>query len=408
MPTALEEKQGALDQKRSELNDIFEKYPNMDMDVKTVEDIRNRNQELDNLGKEVENLISVKEIADRNHAAIENGKERGAGLPTNRSRQDDHQRRQEDGKSFGEIFTESKAFTEYQNGRGPAVEIEGKSLFERKTVFDTSTGYAPQAIRINKLVPYAVETPMVADLIPQGTTSQNAIKYMEETTLTNAADATSEAGAFPESALGYTEKSSDVRKISTFLPVTDEMVEDVPGIQSIVNSRLGLFLQMKEETELMAGSGTAPHLRGLLNTVGIQTQAKGVDPTPDAIYKGMTLIRINSFLRASGIVMHPNDWQGIRLLRTTEGIYIWGNPSEAGPERIWGLPVVQSTSMTENTALLAAFDTSMQIFRKRNITIEISNSHADYFTNGKLAIRADERLALVVFRPSAICTVTGI
>jgi HK97 family phage major capsid protein len=109
----------------------------------------------------------------------------------------------------------------------------------------------------------------------------------------------------------------------------------------------------------------------------------------------------------NAVVMHPMDWQDVRLLRTADGIYIWGSPSEAGPARIWGLPVAQSDGLTQNTGLV--LDTSFtELATRRGIDVQVSNSHADYFINGKQAVRADMRVALVVYRPTAICTVTGI
>ena len=122
-------------------------------------------------------------------------------------------------------------------------------------------------------------------------------------------------------------------------------------------------------------------------------------PHPDAIYKAMTKIQVSSELSASGMIIHPTDWQDIRLLRTVDGIYIWGNPSEAGPERVWGLPIVKTTSIAENTGLVGAFDTAAQIFRRKNVTFEVSNSHSDFFVKNKLAIRCVERLAMPVYRP---------
>jgi HK97 family phage major capsid protein len=410
MPTKIQEQQGVLEQKRKELKELFEKYPNMDMDEAVVDDIKARNTELNDLQVKFESLIDLDQIAENNRKSMDEFGRRAGGLPLKTRNVAQDGGHYEKPKSLGEMFIESKAFTEYKSGHGPVDEfdVDVKSLLEQKTVFDTSTGYAPEAIRINKLVNYPLETPMISDLIPQGTTSMNAIKYMEETTFTNAADATAEKEDFPESTLAYTEKSSDVRKIATFMPITEEMIEDIPGIQSVVDDRLGMMIQLKEDTELVSGSGTAPHLRGLLNIVNSQTQAKGSDPTPDAIYKAMILVMTNAFMNPSGVVMHPLDWQDIRLMKTTDGVYIWGNPSEQGADRNWGLPVVKTTSMTQNTALVAAFNTAMQIFRKKGLTIEISNSHSDYFTKGQLAIRADERLALVVYRPAAICKVTGI
>jgi hypothetical protein len=67
-------------------------------------------------------------------------------------------------------------------------------------------------------------------------------------------------------------------------------------------------------------------------------------------------------------------------------------------------------SQTENTAIVGAFNVMAQVFRKPNgaITITISTEHSTYFVENKVAILAEERLLLAVYRPAAFCTVTGI
>ena len=59
--------------------------------------------------------------------------------------------------------------------------------------------------------------------------------------------------------------------MATFLPVSDEMLEDVAQIRSYLDNRLRLFVQHAEEDQLLNGTGTAPAIRGSLNRVGIQT-----------------------------------------------------------------------------------------------------------------------------------------
>ena len=65
-------------------------------------------------------------------------------------------------------------------------------------------------------------------------------------------------------------------------------------------------------------------------------------------------------------------------------------------------------SIVANTALVGAFKQAAQVFRKGGIRVEASNSHADFFIKNLVAIRAEERLALAVYRPGAIGKVTGL
>lgn len=306
---------------------------------------------------------------------------------------------------LGKLFVESQAYKGYRGGgAGPSAELD----VDLKALFQTSAGWPPDVIRTGRVVEFATRPIQVLDLIPVATTTQNAVAYLEETTFTNAAAETAEGGAYPEAALALTERTSPVRKVAVFLPVTDEQLEDVQGVQDYVEQRLTFMLRQRLDGQVLVGSGTAPNLTGILNTAGIQTQAKGTDPAPDAIYKAIVKVRVTGRAQPNAVVIHPNDWQEIRLLRTADGVYIWGNPSESGVERIWGLPVVQSDALTEGTALVGDFANFCRLYNRRGIEVQVSNSHADYFAAGKQAIRADVRVAFVVERPAAFCSVTGI
>jgi HK97 family phage major capsid protein len=106
--------------------------------------------------------------------------------------------------------------------------------------------------------------------------------------------------------------------------------------------------------------------------------------------------------------MNPNDWTPLRLMRTADGVYIWGNPSEMGPERMWGRAVVKERALAAGSGWAGAFAQHSMFLTKKGLEVQATNSHAGYFTEGKMAVRADTRGVFVVVRPPAFCKLTGL
>ena len=406
---ALDELTGKIDTKSKLLGQIFDEAgPQIDLSkVKSIhgdsmaksEEIRKLNDELTDLGKQRDELVQVQKAAERVRVAGA-ASERSAAGGQDGAESGNESSQQKGRKSFGELFTGSKAY----KAKGETGSVDA----ELKTLFSTSTGWAPETLRTGRVVDFATRPVQVTDLVPQTTTSQAAVVYMEETTFTNAAAETAEAGTYPESALALTEQSSTVRKISVFLPMTDEQMEDEPQARGYVNNRLPFMVQQRLDSQILNGNGTAPNLKGILQVAGIQTQAKGTDPNPDAVYKAMVKVRVTGRAMPNAVVFNPFDWQLFRLLRTADGIYIWGNPSDSGPERVWGLAVAQGDVIGQGTGLVGDFANFSELAVRRGIDVQVSNSHGTFFAEGKQALRADIRCALVVYRPAAFCTVTGI
>jgi len=401
----------ALAEKRQELHGIFEKHPDMNMSDEVAEDIGKRNLDLQAGMKRYETMRELSGIRDqvqREHSPVP--------LPSGKATKDD------DDEGYGirgpKNFSIAKAIATnqtYLTNKGAAkprfaFEIPEVDL-TAKTLMTSTAGFPPESTRSGLLVPYALRRPVVADLVPQDNIDQPSVVYMEETTFTNAADTVAEGAAKPESALAYTQRTVPVEVIATWIPVTRQQLDDVAQLQALIENRMRTMLALAEEDQLLNGSGTTPDLTGFYNKAGIQTQAVGADPVPDAIFKAMTKVRGTvagtGFAEPSGVIMHPNDWMTIRLLRTPDGVYIWGSPADPGVERVWGLPVISTPAATENTLLLGDFQLYSHISRKMGVTLDVSDQHSDYFIANKLAIRIEERLSLEIYRASAFATVTG-
>jgi HK97 family phage major capsid protein len=405
--------------KRRDLHNLFQEAgPDLDMSKVTsiygtseekAAEIRSRNDALTALGQEHDRLALLDMIAKQNeveHKRLNEagsslalgGGDGGAGKATGQLQP----------RHLRELIAGNKGYKAFRDGTQRSVTIDIPAA-DVKTLITLSTVNRPNERR--DLVSMALEQRTVGDLMLEGTTDANTLEYYEETTFTNNAATVAEGGTKPESALGFTLRQESVRKIAHFIPATKEALDDVAFLESTIRGRLAFGVMRAEEAQLLSGDGNAPNIRGLLNRTGIQTQAKGADPTPDAIYKAMQLIRGSAgagFAEPTAVVLHPNDWTDIKLLRTVDGIYIWGNPSDEGPDRIWGLPVRQTTAMSQNTALVGAFRPHAEVIRREGIQITLSTEHSTFFVENKVAILAEERLALAVYRASAFATVTGI
>ena len=64
--------------------------------------------------------------------------------------------------------------------------------------------------------------------------------------------------------------------------------------------------------------------------------------------------------------------------------------------------------MTIATGLVGAFGTAGQFWTRSGIVVQASNSHSDFFVKNLVAIRAEQRGLLTVYRPSAFAKVTGL
>lgn len=427
MPTLVEIRE-EIAEKSKQLHEIFEQA-GKDIDLSKADalkgladggaraaEVKRRNDELSELGKKRDELLeleamraSTQTIYDEHHKSGGIVHPPATGTATGAPAADTPAGRLLSGKAtLAQLFAESKEFQAFDGSQGQVARLSLPGV-DVKTLI-TLTTVSPPTERI-AMAPMVREERTVIDMMVQGRTNSTNIEYYEQTGFTNNAAEVAEGGTKPESALAWTLRTATARDIAHWIPMTKQSIRDNDFLESTVRSELVFGIRRREEHQVLVGDGVAPNLRGILNTSGIQTQAKGADPTPDAVYKAMQLVRGSAgsgFAEPDGAVFHPLDWTDIKLLRTADGLYIWGNPSEDAPDRIWSLPVRQTTEMTQNTGLVGAFRPYAQFLRRGPIDIILSTEHSTYVIENKVLLLAEEQAMFLVKRASAFATVTGI
>jgi HK97 family phage major capsid protein len=332
-------------------------------------------------------------------------------------------------KTIGESFVNSDAYKGYTEAgvRGLDSNVKFSPMGYKTTLgAGTSNNFPPEVLRQPGILESALRDPdAVIGLFDQIETDQNSFAYMEETTFTNASAEQAEEATTAEAALDFTEKTASIRKIGVFLPVTEELLADVNGIQGYVNSRLGTMMKLRLDGQLLSGDGSAPNLKGILNQTGLpgfnNSSYSGELGKLGQIYQAITEIRKGAFVEPDAIIMHPSDWYDIvtsvtDIATTTSGaapknplfMVAGGFGADAAP-RIWGLPVVATSAVAEGTVIVGRFGggEAAHVVMRQGIDLAVSDSHSDFFLKGKLAIRATMRLGLVVYRPTAFCKITN-
>ena len=393
--------------KRAELKSVFESDTDGKYTSEQKEEIKSRNDELAEL---VEDLnIEKKKL--QNEKALEEDSKPVAEMPLAGN--------PAEVKTVGQQFTESDAYKNYKQHGVKGVD----SKIETKTTL-TTTGYPPEVLRQPGILETALRNPdTVISLFDVINTDQNSFSYLEETTFTNNAAEAAEGAAVGEAALAFTEQTEAIRKLGIFIPVTDELIADEAGIQGYLNSRLQTMIKLRLDSQLLSGDGTAPNLEGLLDagksSVGSSdfNSYSGNLGRIGAIYNAITDIRVNAFTEPDAIVMHPNDWNqivtsvGADFAGTSSAGYAEKSPlfvaaggMGAGPAAsIWGLKVIPTTAISNNTVLVGKFGggEAANVVMRQGIELAVTDSHSDFFIKNQLAIRATMRMGFPVYRQAA-------
>lgn len=306
-------------------------------------------------------------------------------------------------KTLGELITESpdaKAFNPQMKG--------SFSVTVPRAAIDSngSAGDLIQPQRVPGLIALPQQRLFVRDLLPIANTDSNAIEFVRETGFTNNANVVSEnpADPKPESDIEFELDSEKVVTIAHWMRASKQVLRSASQLQGYINNRLLYGLRLREELQLLKGSGVGLNMNGLWTQASAYanpgvTVVGGITPL-DYIRIMMLQVQLAEY-EADGIVLNPINWTEIELLKTTDRAYLMANPRGELTNILWGRPVVPTKSLADNEVLVGAFQMGAQIWQAEAANITVSNQDRDNFVKNMVTILAEMDEALTVYRPEA-------
>jgi len=334
------------------------------------------------------------------------------------------------GGTIGERFVNSSEFkgflAKFPNGRIPD---SAKGLMSAPVQFkdivtggsDTSGGAFVQTDYTGIYESLGRRPLTVRDLLSTRQTGSDTVEFVRQVTQSNAASPVAEAsgsaagtesgdvaGTKPQGSMSFLKVIESVRTIAVWVPATKRALSDAAQLRGLIDEELRGDLEEELEDQILAGNGTGENFTGLASTSGTQSQAysatvTGLDPLLETTLKASTKVKTVGKAIPTGFLIHPTDWERIQLARLAKNP---NNEATAGSvPTLHGLPVVESQGLTAGTAWVGDFRKAV-LWDREQATIQVSDSHSDFFVRNLVAILAEMRAAFGVLRPSAFVQIT--
>ena len=280
---------------------------------------------------------------------------------------------------------------------------------DRKTVIAGLSSSTSGALQVGRLPTVAAEPRQpitIESVLASDVTTFSVVDYLKSTSAaTPGAVVQTEGADLGENGMTFSTGTARIETVGCWIPISRQAAEDVRELAAFVQSTLMFYTNLGVEAELLAGSGSSPHLNGLV------TQAQLLDLTLlpmsgyamlDVVSCAIEQLAIAKEVTPTFVILNSVDWAKARRSKSSLGEYLYGEPSEPA-DTLFGLTVVPTTSMSAGTFLIGSSSAaSAQVINRQDVQVELARSHASYFTANKIAIRALRRLALVVRRPNSL------
>tara|TARA_Y100001937_G_C7130652_1_gene337182 strand:+ start:1679 stop:2857 length:1179 start_codon:yes stop_codon:yes gene_type:complete len=245
----------------------------------------------------------------------------------------------------------------------------------------------------------------IREILPIGSTDSDVVRYVKETAYSDGSSFKQEGATLGQTDFELEAKDANVRKLGTYLRVSEEMMDDYKQLVSYLSARVPNKIMAVEDTQILNGNGSNPNLSGLFTdgtafSAGSFSGAVSNANEFDVLVASMNQLALANY-QADYIVLNPTDFHKILLLKDTTNQYLKDQVYAGLQPNFMGVPVILNTACTAGKFLVGNFALGTQLWVREGISLGIFREDGINVREGFVTIRVKERVALTNYNPNA-------
>lgn len=239
------------------------------------------------------------------------------------------------------------------------------------------------------------------DVLPSRPTSSDAVEFIQFSGSGEAAEQEREGDTKAELEFEGTPERAEIVTIAGWTTASKQVLSDAPALKAQIDRVIRHKVLSKLEDRLINGVGGQGKINGLWNQATAMVPAIGETPA-DMIGEALVTMA-NEGYAPNLVLMNPLDWFRLQITRTndTDDEYVFGSPTAPAAPSLWNTRIVPTRSMTARRVM--TIDTSLvTVLDREQMSVVLSNTHADYFVRNLVAILGELRAGLEILDTGAV------
>jgi HK97 family phage major capsid protein len=301
----------------------------------------------------------------------------------------------------------------FENGAidGLAKGNSRSASFEIKADMTVAADFTGEVIPADRVPGYKFDPTRpthIRQLLAQGSTQSDVVRFVKESGYTNGAAAKAEGATLGQSDFDMTAADANVRKIGTYFRISEEMLLDTPQLTSYLSARAPEKLLEVEDTQILSGNGTAPNISGIITDATAFAAGDLADSVDEANDFDVIVAALNQLAganyNADTILLNPSDFHKILLLKDSQNNYLKDQVYNGLQPVFMGVKVVLNTAIPAGDFLIGNFGVGTQLWVRDGVNVEFFREDGTNVRDGFVTVRVSERIALTNYLPNAFVT----